>query len=115
MCLGARCGPIIVDPPPKSCETEEDCTGKKRSHCKEEDQLCVQCLEDGHCPGTEVCLVAVGRCFPCKKDGHCSTNLCVDFQCAACGSDVDLYCKPGFECTDGVCMAKKANEPGRGA
>ncbi len=102
VCLGAKCSAIEVEPPPRACDDSVDCT-EKRPHCKENANICVQCLHDGHCPGTEVC-VGESRCFPCKADWHCDTNLCVDFHCAACDTGAGLNCKPGWTCESGRCV-----------
>ncbi len=114
VCLGTRCAPIIVEPPPKSCADNADCGGlPKRKICKVDEltpqaSICVMCEHDVHCPKSLVCVS--NKCFPCRDDADCPSNLCTDFHCAACDSGEGLYCKDGLACQNGACVPESFDE-----
>ena len=81
----------VARPDPDACNRLEPCTDPLKSHCTDtstvpttEQGLCVQCLEDEHCPGAT-----------CNTE----TSLCENFSCA-----------PGAE-GDALCAAANANTP----
>ncbi len=95
-----------------ACGSDHDCAfAEHMPYCKEDDGLCVECLEDAHCEGTcrdNVC-VEVGNPdgAACMWDedcaGYCLTEQSIgwrDGHCTrACLSDWD--CSPGAICSPG--------------
>lgn len=66
-----------------NCQTDEDCAGTRR--CDPNQNLCVDCLEDAHCPGGAECTPG-WYCQPkggCGGDGDCDEGLC-DFSRKRC-------------------------------
>ena len=104
------------------CLEDQDCVsaGNDPLFCLPEENFCVECYLDEHCPPETtcdpehfVCRPETGRelCEPCREDSQCGGNgdICVTFRdemgreidrgCgrACVSSDVES-CPPGYRC-----------------
>ncbi len=110
----ADCDPdTICDPSTKrcrrGCKSDADCPTDKK-HCDPQSKLCLECLENAHCIGGQICRQ--NKCVNCSKDTDCKKgDICDDTNkvCrAGCRKDVDCsvgqHCDPKaflcFECVD---------------
>ncbi|MDC0741198.1 hypothetical protein [Polyangium mundeleinium] len=76
---------------------------------------CVECVEDNHCSGNDVC--SGNTCVECATDADCTDGVCNGGTCVACVADNDCMgtnptCLPDntcISCSDGV---KNGDETG---
>ncbi len=89
------------------CLSDDDC---EDGYCDEENDQCLQCLGDEHCPGDEIC-----------RQGQCLSG-CTEFDCGDGGTCVDddsqihCECDEGHFLDAGICSACDCDiENGTGA
>lgn len=74
------------------CITTFDCQGGQV--CEPETRICVECIEDGNCPGARpLCNTETFVCEGCRNDSDCPSNrpTCDEFTktCIECSSAAD--------------------------
>ncbi len=74
------------------CKSDDDCTtAEGRPACIVDGGMCVECLEDRHCPDKNKHLCINQQCAPCTSDAQCpavsnNEGICVvDGHCANAG------------------------------
>jgi hypothetical protein len=82
------------------------------TYCNQDQVACVECVNDGHCAGTDqpYCIEERGVCVVCEIDSDCGPGRrCVDDQCVSCISNDDCT-GPNRLCRDdGLCVACISN------
>lgn len=73
------------------CIDDGDCTDPAKGHCREIDNVCVQCTDSDHCAGGKVCKNSVCQTGgatvdpECTNDTNCpGTEVCEDGECQTC-------------------------------
>lgn len=110
-CLNGLCGQAPYNP----------CTTAAAPICDEENDRCVQCLDDTACtnPTFPFCDLTSGTCKRCVTDLHCAstnpcvTRSCINFQCfssalpngTSCGDPSSTDCTLPDTCLSGSCAS----------
>ncbi len=82
----ANCEQLDAPPPPKvMCEQDSECSPP---HCEVKAHVCVECLDNAHCEGGELCDVGgTYTCRGCISETDCPSLTCLpDGTCAGEGS-----------------------------
>lgn len=82
----ANCEQMDAPPPPKvMCEVDSQCSPP---HCEVKANVCVECLDNSHCDGGELCDVGgTYTCRGCIHEDDCASLTCLpDGTCAGEGS-----------------------------
>lgn len=95
----ANCPQLDAPPPPQvMCMTDAECMG---TYCELAANVCVECLENTHCPQNERCDIGgTYSCRGCILDEHCGGGVCLPG--GSCGDDATvIYVGDGVD--DGDC------------
>jgi hypothetical protein len=79
--------PCVMVDAAESCSATKPCS---TGHCKLDQMICVQCLENAHCmmATAPTCNLMTNTCGPCTKHTDCASNACL--PTGVCGTDAEV-------------------------
>lgn len=93
---------------PIPCVGDPDCCRSNNQYCKTDIKQCVNCLNNGHCTGTQICYNN-NCCTPETDSAFCSRygKNCGSYTNTDCGTSRTVNCgtcQSGQTCSNGNCV-----------